>query len=79
MLISYRGASLSDSYYIVKNRFTGKRHVILGHNMYYPWLLNMQCSKPAKDWLFPNSTILVRLFFKLEKAFTSKWVALETL
>lgn len=66
-------------YYIVKNRFTGKRHAILGHNMYHPWLLDMRQKEPAKNWLFPNSVILTRIFFKMEKEFSGKWEALRAL
>ena len=67
------------TYYVVRNKFTGRRSVILGPNQYIPWLLDMQAANPPKDYRFPNFGWLVRLFYKMESKYKGKWEALRAL
>ena len=62
---------------IVKNRFTGRRSVCLGRNMYYWWLLDMQAADPAQDWYVPR--FLLRLLWRVEETYEAKWKALGEL
>lgn len=59
---------------VVQNRFTGRVSSLLGKNMFYPFLLDLQATDPAKDFVFFLPVFPV--FYKRLRA-TGKWSALH--